>query len=296
MSNRLEQLRLLCAAAETLNFKQAALRLGVAPQAVTRAVKELERTLGEPLFHRSTRQVVLTSFGEAFCARARTQLEGVDALFEPEAKTQERGMQGLVRVTAPVSTGRLMVWPVLRELAVKHPGLRFDLRLSDQLDDVVDARIDLGIRIGAIRDNRFVVRRLRPVLFHVVATPSLLSGKAAPRSVDDLHGWPLTGQYDLSTGRPWPWFFANGHYFSPTEHVCISTDTDVELDAVSAGIGIGQLPDFLVQKQLASGELVRLMPELEPPPWDLYLYRPQQGPVPKRVRVVFDSLARSLAQ
>ncbi|MFZ4552557.1 MAG: LysR family transcriptional regulator [Aquabacterium sp.] len=295
MSNRLEQLRLVCAAAETLNFKQAALRHGVAPQAVTRAVKELESTLGELLFHRSTRQVVLTTFGEAFCVKARAQLEGVDALFESGARPHERGMQGLVRLTAPVSTGRLMVWPVLRDLAKQHPGLRFDLRLSDQLDDVVDARIDLGIRIGAIRDNRFVVRRLRPVQFHVVATPGLLTGKTAPQTVEELHDWPLTGQYDLSTGRPWPWFFANGHYFSPTQHVCISTDTDVELDAVCAGIGIGQLPDFLVQRQLASGALVRLMPELEPPPWDLYLYRPQQGPVPKRVRVVFDALVQSLA-
>lgn len=295
MPNRLDQLRLLCAAADTRNFKQAALRLGVAPQAVTRAVQDLERQLGEPLFHRSTRQVELTAFGEQFCARARHQLDGLDALFARETDEAEHGVSGLVRLTTSVGAGRLVVWPILRELIRQHPGLRIDLRLSDQLDDVVDARIDLGLRIGAIRDNRFVVRRLRPVHFHVVAAPALLARGTPPREVEALHAWPLTGFYDISNGRPWPWFFADGRQWQPDAPVCVSNDALIELDAVCHGLGIGQLPDFMVAEQIAHGQLVTLLEEQAPPPWDLYLYRPQQGPVSRRVRLVFDALAAALS-
>ena len=63
MLNRLEMLRLFVAAAEAKSFKEAALRLHVSPQAVTRAVQELEEHLGELLFHRNTRANRITDFG-----------------------------------------------------------------------------------------------------------------------------------------------------------------------------------------------------------------------------------------
>ena len=82
MSNRLETLRVFCIAAESTNFRDAAVRLSVSPQVVTRAVRELEEELGEPLFHRSTRGVQLTEFGRQLVERARTAVAGVEDLFD----------------------------------------------------------------------------------------------------------------------------------------------------------------------------------------------------------------------
>ncbi len=71
-------------------------------------------------------------------------------------------------------------------------------------------------------------------------------------------------------------------------------DAQQELAAVAAGLGIGQIADFLAKPLLARGELVRLLPEQEPTPWPLSLYRPQRGPVPARVRLLFDFLREGL--
>ena len=68
MLNRLEMLRIFCVAAEAISFKEAAIKLGISPQAVTRAVRELERLQGELLFHRNTRNVQITAYGELLLA------------------------------------------------------------------------------------------------------------------------------------------------------------------------------------------------------------------------------------
>ena len=101
MLNRLEMLRIFCTAAEARNFKEAATRLGVSPQAVTRAVKELEGHVGELLFHRNTRHTRITEFGEQLALRARIGLRTVDGLFLKSGQEQDSGLSGLVRITAP---------------------------------------------------------------------------------------------------------------------------------------------------------------------------------------------------
>ncbi|PKO51166.1 MAG: LysR family transcriptional regulator, partial [Betaproteobacteria bacterium HGW-Betaproteobacteria-2] len=83
MLNRLEMMRIFCVAAECPSFKDAAVRLGVSPQAVTRAIKELENTIGEPLFYRNTRHMRITDFGEQLSLRAKGSIAEIDELFRP---------------------------------------------------------------------------------------------------------------------------------------------------------------------------------------------------------------------
>jgi len=135
MLNRMELLRTFLVAYETLNFREAAIRLSVSPQVVTRAVKELEGHLGELLFHRSTRSVQPSDFCERFVAQARQALQGVDALFAAARPLKDERVEGLVRIAAPAMQGRRFVMPVLERLARQHPGLCFDLRLSVDWND-----------------------------------------------------------------------------------------------------------------------------------------------------------------
>ena len=81
MNNRLDALRVFCVAADSRNFRDAAQRLAISPQVVTRVVKVLEDELGEPLFHRSTRGVHLSDFGQQLLPQARDAVQGLDALF-----------------------------------------------------------------------------------------------------------------------------------------------------------------------------------------------------------------------
>lgn len=290
MLNRLEMLRLFVAAAEAKSFKEAALRLHVSPQAVTRAVQELEEHLGELLFHRNTRANRITDFGARLAAEARAAVQGVDALFQRASPLPDNELAGLVRLTAPKALGQHFVMPLLAELGREFPGLRLDLRLSDRPADVVDEQIDIGVRVGFLRDSRFVARAVAKVHFHTVASPALVAAVGEPRTLADLQQRPVTVVMDPATGKPWPWFLKDGEEWLPQTWAFATDETLAEFAAVQAGLGFGQVVSLLTIPLLRSGELRRVLPQLEPDPWNLYVYRPQRGPVAARIRLVFDRL------
>lgn len=295
MLNRLEMLRIFCTAAEAGNFKNAAAKLGISPQAVTRAVQELETLQGEVLFHRNTRGVRITAFGENLAKRASLSVRQIDTLFVPEAVQAESELEGVVNLTAPSAFGHLCLMPVLTRLGRQHPQIRFNLRLNDRKVDVVDEKIDIGLRMGFIRDNRFVVRPLAKLPFFVVAAPDLIQHCGIPQNIAELEHMPLSAMHDPSTGKHWPWFFRNGQQFAPAAPAFVSDDVEAECAALVAGLAIGQTPSFVAAPHIAAGRLVRLLQDFEPDPWDLYIYRPQRGPVPARVRIVFDALAEAFS-
>ncbi|NHH80902.1 LysR family transcriptional regulator [Burkholderia gladioli] len=274
MLDRLELLTVFAAAAKASSFRDAARRLGVSPQVVTRAIRELEQRLGETLFHRNTRRVQITAYGQWFAANAQTALAGIDALFDAAGAAQADDVAGTVRLTAPGYFGRHYVMPILMELARRHPGLTPDLRLSDTPSAVVDERIDIGVRAGSIGDNRFVAREVGPLPIWVVGAPGLI---------------------ERASGRPWPWLFSGDTPFQTPAPVFVTDDVEAEIAATRAGLGFSQCAEYLVRPQLENGRLVRVLRRFEPQPWKLHVYRPQRGPVPRRIRVVFDALVAGLA-
>lgn len=295
MLNRLEMLRIFVTATEAGSFRGAAARLGISPQAVTRAIKELEDLQGELLFHRSTRSMRITSFGEALAARARAGIEQVDSLFLRHGDSADEALSGQVRLTAPVALGRLSLLDVLTGIAAEYPQISFDLRLSDQHSDVVDEKIDLGIRLGFMRDNRFVARRVARQRFHVLAAPALIARVGMPENLAQLDELPTSALLDASAGRPWPWMFAGGVLCQPARPRFTVNDSEVECSAILAGLAFGQIPSLLADPHIAAGRLVPVLQAYEPEPWDLYVYRPQRGPVPARIRLVQDRLMAALS-
>ncbi|HTJ96256.1 MAG TPA: LysR family transcriptional regulator [Rhodocyclaceae bacterium] len=290
MLNRLEMLRIFCAAAEARNFKEAAQRLGVSPQAVTRAVKELESQVGELLFHRNTRQSHITTFGEALAAQAKSGIQGIDEIFRAgRAKQNQQEVEGVVRITAPEAVQWFLV-PFLAQLNIQYPALRFDLRFSNQATNVIDEQIDVGIRIGFMRDSRYVARTVADAPFFIVGTPELIARVGVPASAQELADKPVTAAIDPNTGKPWPWFLAGDEQWHPRSPAVVTNDTRAELNAVLQGMGFGQIIGFHAIPYLRNGELVSVLDELSPAPWTVNIYRPQRGPVAARVRVVFDWL------
>jgi DNA-binding transcriptional LysR family regulator len=295
MLNRLEMLRIFVAAAEARNFKEAAVRLGISPQAVTRAVQDLEAAQGELLFHRNTRGVQITTYGEHLAVQARDSVQQLDALFQPPAAVADaQQVAGLVRLTAPVALGRRLMLPVLTALGQQYPALRFEVQFSDTHADVVDERIDIGVRYGSMRDSRYIARGVASPPFRTVGTPELIARHGKPKTIEELHQLPTTSLRDHSTGRAWPWYFAGGQHISPLNPRFLSSDSEAEFDAVMAGLGFGQLPGFMADEHIASGRLVPVLQKLQPDAWDIYIYRPQRGPVPARIRLVFDRLVAVL--
>ena len=295
MLNQTDLLRIFCVAAESPSFREAAARLAISPQGVTRAIQQLERHFDEVLFHRSTRQIRVTAFGAQLAERARDSLSQFDALFQRAGNAAEPELPTRVRITAPRSQARMHLLPALARLALAHPSIIIDLRLGDAIADVVDEQIDVGVRVGFLRDNRFVARAVTKMTFVIAGAPALVARAGIPAAPDALAGMPTTGFVDGSSGRVWPWYLADDKQFTPPATAFMTDDAEAERDAVLAGLGYGQLPLYLVAADLAQGRLVTVLDAFAPPAWDVFVYRPQNGPVPPRIRRVFDMIVETVA-
>jgi len=297
MQNQLEMLRIFQAVAESSNFKVASIRLGISPQSVTRAIKELEERLGEPLFYRSTRNTTITEFGKQMALKSEGVIEQMDALFQPNQYAETpQAIAGSVKITMPNTFGRQYLLPALTAFTKDYPNIQLDLRFSDLIDNVVADQMDIGVRIGFFSNNRNVARRVNEIKFHIVGAPALVAKTGVPQQVNDLCAMPYTGLIDQNTGRMWSWTFADEPDCFPSTPAFITDDIEAELAAVLAGIGYGQLPDFMCEKHLKTGQLVAVLEHQSPAPWGIYVYRPQRGPVAERVRVLFDYLAKTLSE
>ena len=294
MQNKLEMMRIFCVAAESRNFKEAATQLGISPQVVTRAIKELEEQRGEILFYRSTRQIKITADGERLAKQARFAVGSIDALLVKDTKEKRDEMRGTVRLTVSSVLGRKLVIPALAEFATRYPDIVVDCVLTDSHSDVIDERIDIGIRFGFLPDNRYVAKELAKVNFYSVGTPELIDKVGMPKKIIDLDKYPLTALVDHKTGRYWPWTFTESRSFTPSKPRFITDDLEAEFQAILAGVGFGHMPGFLVLPWLRSGKLIQILHEENSPVWRLYLYRPQRGPTPLRIRALFDYLAEVL--
>lgn len=120
----------------------------------------LERMLGARLLHRTTRRVSLTQEGEIFAAHARGLLDAAEAARASVGRAREHP-HGRLRVTMPSSLGRQHISPLIPAFLREYPGVPVDLRMTDQIVDLVDEGIDLAIRIGALKDSTLVAKSSR---------------------------------------------------------------------------------------------------------------------------------------
>jgi DNA-binding transcriptional LysR family regulator len=291
--NRFSALKFFITAAETLNFREAAVKLAISPSVVTRTIAELENQLGEPLFKRNTRSIVLTSFGELFLPKAKRLLEDSDALFQTARDDDE--MRGIVRITLfRLPNHERILYELLTALR-PYPELLIDWRLDMMRLDTVEHRIDIGIRVGREPNPNFIIKSVAQVQHIFVASPDLLERLGAPKDFEDLRQrYPFSGLMNPETGKVWEFMLDGVNTFVPRHLEFFSTDPDTQIQAALAGRAVVQASDLACKEYLANGRLVKVLPEIQQEKWQLYLYRPYQTITPKRVMKVFEVLEKVL--
>ena len=287
-------LQQLLAFAQTVrrgSFAGAARDLGSSPSTLAKSVARLEAGLGVKLFHRTTRQVSLTADGERLfhrCERVLAELEDLQA----DAAGTRAAPSGTLRVSLPIVYGRRFVMPLLATLRRQHPALTLEVRLHDGFADLVRDGIDLAVRMGALSDSSLVARRIDWQHLVLVASPDYLEANGTPRRLEDLKTHQAVAFRMPSTGRSRPWQLRQRRRtveMLPAPAVQVS-DTEALATAARLGLGLAQLPDYVVQDDLARGELVPVLPELQPAPMPISAVFPSGRLVPPRVRVLLDAL------
>ncbi|MDO4906116.1 MAG: LysR family transcriptional regulator [Lautropia sp.] len=282
------KLKYFCLAAETLNFRESAERLNISPSVVSRVVNELEAELGEPLFKRNTRNVRLTAFGEQFLQKARQLLTDSEALLNMgKGRTDE--MKGTVRITVPSwRENDLIIRELLTALA-PYPDIIIDWREGMIKLDMVEDRIDIGLRVGEKPDENFIVRKIADMGDILACSPKLLEKLGKPQDFDDFERrFPFAQPINANTGQAWALPLNENITLVPRHIVFYSVDNYSAMQAILLGHCAGLVNDFMAKPLLARGELVRLFPEIKIDKWQLFLYRPYQTITPARVLKVFD--------
>ncbi len=273
-------------------FAAAAREQGVAPSTLAKAVGRLEAALGVKLFHRTTRQVTLTPDGERLYQRCQRVLAEVEDL-QAEASGSRAMPMGTLRVDLPVYYGKTFVLPLLAGLAAQHPQLRLDVRMTDTQVDLVRDGIDLAVRIGALNDSSLVARRIDRQHLVLCASAAYLARCGTPRRIEDLSAHAAIVFRLPTSGRDRPWQLRQRGQpvaLQPAPHVRVN-ETEGLLAAVKLGLGICQLPDMLAQQELASGELVELLPGCRPEAMPIHIVYPSGRLLPARVRAAIEALS-----
>ena len=280
--------------AETGSFVAAAQELGVSQATVSKAIGRLEQKLGATLFHRTSRRLSLSEGGRAALDEA-TQLLAAGEALEATALAQSARPRGTVRMTAPMSFGIAHLGAMLPEFFALYPDITLDLTLSDSFIDIVEAGIDVALRISDLEDSSLMARRLAPVRILLVGAPAYFDRRGRPKHPKDLADH--TGLVYTNGRAKGVWRFTHateGQYAVTVPSPLRVNNADVLAPALVGGAGLAMQPDFLAWDDLKAGRLEQALPDWEGPDLALYLVTPPSTTRPARVEVLMAFLTERI--
>src|ERR1700759_3646653 len=286
-----EALAIFAKVVELRSFAGAASELAQSKAPVSKAVGRLEERLGARLFSRTSRRLALTDAGQKLAERATRLLVDGEAA-ENEALAQSAAPRGMVRLAVPMTFGIKNVAPLLPEFLELYPEVSIDLHLSDATVDLIGEGFDAGLRIARLPDSSLIARRLCGMPRFTVAAPSYLKLHGRPTHPMQLAQHQCFGYAYLSTPNVWHYTNASGEEASvrPGGPLRVNNGEAV-MPALIAGLGIADLPDFIIGEAIASGEVEVILKGWTQAEGAVHLVMPPGGPRPARVEVLGDFLA-----
>lgn len=255
-SHLLASMQAFISVVESGSFSESARRLGVSQSSVSRQINTLESQLGVRLLHRTTRRLSLTEAGQLYYEKSRLIQRAVVEANQAMSSFKESAA-GLLRISAPHTWTEMKIAPHLGEFLRLYPDIKLDLRCNDQIQDMVEDRLDLVIRVGRAKDSSFIAVPFAKVKMVLCASPSYLECYGQPKTILDLnnHNVIQFDKYDK-------YIFSQGN---EQEVINIKgsltvNSVDTMIQTVVQGVGISVLPDLLIQQRLETGELVQIMP------------------------------------
>ena len=284
----LNDIAVFVAVAQLGSFTRAARALAMPVSTVSRRVAELERQLGVTLLQRTTHKLTLTTQGRDYfdqCSEPLAHLSDAERVLTQS----QRQPEGLLRISVPVILGDPAFLGFLSDFLRKYPGIRLDLRITNERLDLVAENIDVALRFGELRSSSIVARKLGTNVRYVVAAPAYLERRARPRSPAELAGHVCVlvaanneAEWELVSGRRRASVRVAGAIAS-RDFLSVSF-------FVYRGHGIGLMPSSYCDAQIADGSLVRLLPQWSSPPLSVHAVYPTRKFLPEKVHVFLEEL------
>ncbi|MFZ3389391.1 LysR family transcriptional regulator [Buttiauxella gaviniae] len=278
-------------------FSPASRVIGIPKSRLSRRIALLEESLETRLIQRSTRSFTVTEAGQIFYRHCKAMI--IEAEAAQEAINSLRAEpRGLIRLSCPIALLHVHIGEMLAKFMALYPQVTVQLEETNRQVDVLNENVDLAVRVRPLPldDSDLVMRKLADRGMCLVASPELVERFTTPASPADLQHWP-----SLALSKPqqiYRWCLFGPDNQEVTLHHkprFVTTDMDALRAAALAGVGLVQLPILMVNKQLADGSLVRLLPEWRARREVIHLVFPsRRGQLPA-VRALIDFLVESYA-
>ena len=216
---------------------------------------------------------------------------------ESELREGEHRLQGALRVACSVCFGRLKLMPLVQDFLAQHPGLKLDLRLNDGFIDLIEQGIDMSVRIGELPDSSLVSRRIATMRRGIYASRSYVQQHGQPAEPADLTAHNCLVYSELQTRDTWTLEPEHGSGAPVSVQVGGNLQTnsgEAIREAVGAGMGLSFAPDWLFEREVAAGDIVRVLPGWASPAVPIQLVSPPQRRGSAKVRAFGDHLAAGL--
>ncbi|MEO9656019.1 LysR family transcriptional regulator [Marinomonas sp.] len=252
------------------SFSAAASQLNVSPSHISRLITQLESELSCTLLFRTTRRIRLSEAGELYYQHCRGLPETLSSA-EEVVSTLNQAPVGAFKMTCATTFGERFIAPVMNDFLISHPKIELDLHLTNREVDIIEEGYDLAIRMGSLKDSSHLSRRLCDREEFLCASKEYVAQHGVPHTLAEL-----SKHHCLSGSKNYWLFQQNGQRKEvKTQSTWRSNSGPALLDAVRKGLGIAQLPDYYVKEDLASGQLIALLPQYQYPYSGVWLVYPK---------------------
>lgn len=291
--NTFSAIPVFVAVVETGSFSKAAQRLGSSKSAVSKRITQLENTLGTRLLHRTTRSLSLTQAGQIYFNSVSEAL--VLANDARDAVTQQQVQaQGHLRINAPMAFGRLHLAPLIPIFLKAHPLISIEMIMDDKVLDMVEHQFDVAIRIGKLPDSSLIARKIAPCHSVLCASPDYLKQNGIPDTPKALLQHNCLFYSYFQAGSEWQFKGKTGATSIQPKGNYQVNNSEALYQALLAGLGICQMPLFIVNEALKTGQLVPLLTEYSLPEHAIYAVYSARQHLPHKVRVFIEFIQLQL--
>jgi LysR family transcriptional regulator for bpeEF and oprC len=296
--DQLAAMRAFARVVEAGTFTRAADSLGIPKATLTKLIQMLEAHLRTRLLNRTTRRVTVTADGAAYYERAVLLLADLDEL-DGTMATSQAMPKGRIRIDVSAPLALLIIIPALPDFHARYPDIQIDIGVTDRPVDLVAENVDCVVRGGEITDQSLIARRIAEMQFITCAAPSYLERHGEPQSPSDLEkDHFLVGYFSPDSGQRWPMTFkSNGDSVEVTgRYIAAFNDGNAYVAAGLAGLGVIQVPLFMVRQYFVSGLLRPILTQWTGEAMPLHVVYPPNRHLSAKLRILVDWLVEIFAR
>jgi LysR family transcriptional regulator for bpeEF and oprC len=295
--DKLQAMQVFARVVETGALTRAADSLQLPKATVTTLIQQLEADLGVKLLNRTTRRMSVTADGAAYYPRCVSILAEVHDT-EESLSHRHAAPSGHLRVDVPTLMARLVIVPALPGFFARYPSIELQLRCSERRADLIEEGVDCAVWSGELADSTLIARRIGQLYVGTCAAPAYIAANGQPHHPEELKSFRCIHQFSPRTGKTLDWVFAkNGQRILAAQPSSLALDDQNSyVAAVEAGLGIAQIPAFVLKEAMERGTLALVLADWVPEPVPLHVVYPENRHLSGKIRVFVDWVAELFAE